>query len=271
MRTRLSTSIITISRNCCDDLRATIASVEPLAVDEYYVVDAASTDGTLDLLREVSLRYSGRMHWVSEPDCGIADAFNKGLDGTTGDLILFLNAGDSLIDPAYIFRAKALLEENSNIDFVHADVVFMDPVAGPICLSARESHPLGRGMPYRHQTMLVRREVFKQVGIFNTDYKVGMDYDLVCKMHEAGMIGMHDATGPVVRMDGTGVSVKRERLGMQEAVRSLKAAGLWNNKNRLGYLKRYLAWCVRKTLVFFKLFAVLARLKQRKYGRGIQS
>lgn len=96
-----------------------------------------------------------------------------------------------------------------------------------------------------------------------------MDYDLVCRMHAAGMTGIHDAMRPVVRMDGGGVSVIREREGMREAVRSLKAAGLWNCHTRFGYARRWLGWCLRMLLVRSSLSGVLAWLKKRKYGRGV--
>ena len=90
-------SVITVVRNGACSLETAIASV--LAQDypkvEYIVVDGASTDGTLDILRS----FGDRLTWISEPDTGIYDAMNKGLDLAKGEWIYFLGADDRLSGP----------------------------------------------------------------------------------------------------------------------------------------------------------------------------
>lgn len=61
---------------------------------EYIVIDGASKDGTLDIIREYEPRFGGRMRWISEPDKGIYDAMNKGFAMATGDVIGILNSDD---------------------------------------------------------------------------------------------------------------------------------------------------------------------------------
>ncbi len=267
----LTVSVVTVCRQNRDELVQTMESVLRQAppVDSYVVIDGGSTDGTLAVLQQYQEKFDGRLEWVSEADDGISDAFNKGLARARGEAIIFLNAGDVFIDNGYCARAAGLLEADSRAAFVHADILFADRLAGEIRLAARDGQNLGRGMPYRHQTMLVRSEVFRQVGGFDTGCRIGMDYDHLCRMRAAGMRGIYDGSRPVVRMDGGGVSVSREREGMHEAVRSLKAAGLWNCHTRFGYARRWLGWCLRMLLVRSSLSGVLAWLKKRKYGRGV--
>lgn len=265
---KLRVSLVTICLNARDELEPTLRSVlgqEP-AIDEYIVVDGGSADGTRELLAKYADHFAGRLVWRSEPDGGIAAAFNKGLDLAHGDAILFLNAGDELIDHRYVGRALERLAASPDVAFVHADILFEDALAGTVLLPALHGAPFGRGMPYRHQTMLVRREAFEICGPFDETLRVGMDFDLVCRMAAAGLAGVHDGAGPVVRMDGCGVSVVRERLGMREAVRSLKATGLWTWRNRLGHARRFYCWLARRLLVACGLSRLLAALKRRKYG-----
>lgn len=86
-------SIITVTFNCRELLGATLDSVQrqrfPLA--EHIIVDGASTDGTVDLVRRHEAQLGA---WISEPDKGIYDAMNKGLRMARGEYVLFLNAGD---------------------------------------------------------------------------------------------------------------------------------------------------------------------------------
>src|SRR5690606_41497725 len=87
-------SIITVTFNCRDLLPRTLESVQEQSFPgiEHVVVDGASTDGTLDLIRAHADRLGS---WVSEPDKGIYDAMNKGLHMARGEYVLFLNAGDT--------------------------------------------------------------------------------------------------------------------------------------------------------------------------------
>jgi GT2 family glycosyltransferase len=78
------------------------------------------------------------------------------------------------------------------------------------------------GMPYWHQSMIVRRSVWEQIGEFDLSYCLGMDFEWVCRMERAGLKGFYYDFSPVVIMDGGGVSVTREWKSIVECVRALK-------------------------------------------------
>ena len=92
---QLTFSIITITYNAVRLVEQTLLNVLSQSYPniEYIVIDGGSTDGTVDIIKRYE---SGLAYWVSEPDKGIYDAMNKGLQKATGDYVWFINAGDSL-------------------------------------------------------------------------------------------------------------------------------------------------------------------------------
>lgn len=156
-------SIITITRNNLTGLRATAASVQ--AQDcrnfEWIIIDGDSTDGTGDYLRNLPATI------VSEPDHGIYDAMNKGIDRARGDYLLFLNAGDRLAAPETLARLEA--------DMNGEDFIYGDSFEGGRMKPARPHHKIALGMPTHHQAMLYRRD--KIGGLrYDSSYNVAADY-----------------------------------------------------------------------------------------------
>lgn len=94
-------SIITINRNNSAGLEKTMASVlaQTYTDFEYVVVDGASTDESVDVIRRFAPQFGDRMKWISEPDNGIYNAMNKGILMASGDYIEILNSGDILAAP----------------------------------------------------------------------------------------------------------------------------------------------------------------------------
>lgn len=89
-------SIITATYNSGATLRDTMESVlrQTYTQIEHIIVDGASTDNTMDIVRELEPLYQGRLRYVSEPDRGIYDAMNKGIAMASGDIIGILNSDD---------------------------------------------------------------------------------------------------------------------------------------------------------------------------------
>jgi len=116
-------SIVTPSYQHIDYIEQTILSVikQDYPALEYIVVDGASTDGTLDILR----RYETRLHWISEPDRGQAEAINKGFALASGDIFGWLNS-DDYHAPGVLHRVAEFFSTHPEAMFVYGDVVGVD-------------------------------------------------------------------------------------------------------------------------------------------------
>jgi len=174
MKTDLIT-VITVVRNDKDRIARTIGNVlnQTYPNIEYIVIDGASTDGT----KEVIERYSDRLdHWLSEPDRGIYDAMNKGVDRATGKWISFMNAGDTFSDDHVLENISRELRPG-------ADLIYGDHRVRYAGFSriqrAKSISQLWKGIPFNHQSSLVRTELIRAYK-FDLRYKLAADYDFVC-------------------------------------------------------------------------------------------
>jgi hypothetical protein len=198
-------SIVTVARNAAATLGRTIQAVQDQRTPsiEHVVVDGASTDGTQDLLRQ---RLRPQDFWLSEPDRGIADAFNKGVALARGTYIQFLNADDWLSD-GQVAHAVAVLER-TGADFVFGDLVFHRD--GQPAFHYRGDPGYAAGLhshlpPVNHPTILARRTLFKRSGLFCLEHGYAMEYDWLQRVQRCGGLGVHDA-GIVGHMTHEGVS-----------------------------------------------------------------
>lgn len=171
-------SIVTVTRNDIKGLRLTDASVARQSCQnlEWIVVDGASTDGTRRRL------VHSRAKWVSEPDDGIYDAMNKGLDMASGRYVQFLNSGDRLSGRDVLARAAEAL---SDADIVYGDAQEMLADGRTIYRPARSRSTLWRGLIARHQAMFFRRETIG-TNRFDRRYTLAADYELTVRMIMAG-------------------------------------------------------------------------------------
>lgn len=185
-------SVITINRNTGDTVRPTIASLRAqthLEV-EWVVIDGASTDVSLELLRG-AVR-PGDV-FLSEPDRGISDAFNKGIARATGEAILFMNSGDEFAGPDSLADLARAWDRGRHRWIVGAgDILAVDGT-----LLFRRSWPGPPRDPFSlvrtncriiHQTVLADRGLFAELGPYREDFKVAMDYELWIRWLKAGHI-----------------------------------------------------------------------------------
>ena len=136
---------------------------------------------------------------------------------------MFLNSGDVLLSPEYLKEAEKILGLNPEISFAHSDSLFEDRISGIIYMEPLKSAffskaPLGRGMPYNHLTMVIRKSVFDKIGLFKLHYKITMDFEWVCRLQNNRFNGHYIGGDPVVKMDGGGVSSTTEQLVMWESL-----------------------------------------------------
>ena len=267
-------SIISITFNNSEELLNTVESVRGLDNCEHIIINGGSCPKTSEFLQG----YSGKT--VSEPDLGISDAFNKGIRYSQGEAVIMLNSGDILIDRTYPEQALQILNKHPEIDFVHADLIFEDALIGPYIMrplrTQNNFHPnIGRGMPYRHQSMVVRKSIYNKVGLFNLNY-ICSDYDWVCRWEliskKSNGIAYYLLGDPVIKMDGAGISSVQEGKIIKEAIqiivkRSKDCNFLVNIVSYNALLMRVLMFYGRNFLKRHGLEKFLIKLKLKKYKR----
>ncbi|MDD5814388.1 MAG: glycosyltransferase, partial [Bacteroidales bacterium] len=120
-------SIVTVTYNSAVTLRDTMESVlaQTYKEIEYIVVDGASKDGTVNIIREYEPKFEGRMRWVSEKDRGLYDAMNKGFRMAIGDVIGIINSDDLLAEPQAIEKVMNVFMQNKHADAVYADLFYV--------------------------------------------------------------------------------------------------------------------------------------------------
>lgn len=172
-------SIITICYNASHTISRTLRSIQAQTYNdlEYLVIDGASRDNTLDLVRTLAPR--ALVH--SERDQGIYDAMNKGLSHATGDYIWFINAGDALPSPTTVEEivGEACLN-GARPDIIYGDTRLIDSEGRDLGLR-RLRPPLSLtwesfrdGMLVCHQAFIVRRAIAPK---YNLRYRFSSDVD----------------------------------------------------------------------------------------------
>ena len=119
-------SIITINRNNASGLEKTMASVlrQTHQDIEYIVVDGASTDNSVDVIKSFS--NDSRLRWISERDNGIYNAMNKGIRMATSEYIMILNSGDYLRDADTIQQMSQSLAQLGRPDIMYGNIIKME-------------------------------------------------------------------------------------------------------------------------------------------------
>lgn len=251
-------SIVTITYNNLSELKKTLASIPNYDFIESVVINGGDCQETKEILKS----YKGKS--ISEKDNGIADAFNKGIRLASGDLMMFLNSGDILIDANYLKIACDYLKVNNEIDYVHSNLILTDAIGAELYMRPTFSN-LGRGMPYLHPTMIIRKEVFDKIGLFNPKYKIAMDFDFIVRLEKANLKGYYEKEGFPVRMEGTGKSIFNETEALRECFSILRENDSLNTKNFFGYIQRYLFFLGRKFLGLSGQNDLLLKLKKHKH------
>ena len=188
-------SIITITYNSAKTLPRALESVRSQTYGdiEHIIIDGASTDGTVEIIKNYSKGPSDKVpstkevRWVSEPDGGIYDALNKGIRMATGDVIGFLHSDDVLYSPNSIGQIAAAFE-SSKADVVYGDLQYCngDKVTRRWRSNAFKPSSLKFGWMPPHPTLYVRREVYEQVGEYDSWFRISADYDMILRIFTAG-------------------------------------------------------------------------------------
>lgn len=178
---------------------------------EIIVIDGASTDGTVEILN----RYREKLScFVSEPDEGIHDAVNKGIQSSNGDYVCFLNAGDWFVDKHVLSRSAQKILPDTD---VYAGAIYKQfGLQWKKFDSERDLALLYEGCCVQWLASFFRKSVFVRYGELNKQYKIAGDYDYFLRLYENHAV-FQFTSDPVVLMFDGGISSDLCKGGYQES------------------------------------------------------
>ncbi|AFH50772.1 Glycosyltransferase [Ignavibacterium album JCM 16511] len=249
-------SVITPTYNSEKTIASNINSIVAQTYEnfEQIIVDNLSSDSTLTITKEIYSKNNctEKLIIISEKDEGIADAFNKGISKATGDIVTILNSDDSYFY-FNLFKDVIKIFEEKKVLFVHGDILFKDRKFGtnlrrPLMCDIRIA------MPFNHPTMFFKKDIFKEIGLFDKSFRYSMDFEFICRLiqkYDLGKVGYYFDANPMVVMRAGGASWNNEIKSIKETKRALKKHNLWNLKSFYHYSIRIIRTYLKK--VFAKL------------------
>ena len=226
-------SIITATYNSEKTLFDTLLSLEKQTHPdiEYIVVDGASKDNTIKLIKSNCTKVS---KIISEPDKGIYDALNKGIQAASGDVIGFLHSDDLFAyDDAIADIAKTF--ESSGCDAVYGDLEYVAQNDTTKRIRLWKSGSFSRlkmklGWMPPHPSFYMKRDCYGQFGCFSLDYRISADYDSLLRYILKQRISIAYLPQVLVKMRVGGIS-NRSLSSMvnksMEDIRVMKQNGIF--------------------------------------------
>ena len=178
----MTLTIITINRNNASGLEKTLKSVgSQISKDfEHVVVDGASTDGSVEVIRKYADSFEGCIKWISEPDKGIYNAMNKGIGMASGDYIQILNSGDSLVSDNVTERMSAALESTGFPSILYGNMLKDMPdgrIVRDRSFAGQDITLLGfYNGTLNHSPTYIRRNLFEKYGLYDESLKIVSDW-----------------------------------------------------------------------------------------------
>lgn len=288
-------SIITINRNNAAGLRRTMESVFAQTCHdfEYIIIDGASTDGSVDIIREYEtlVRSSVRpfaITWTSESDTGIYDGMNRGILKANGKYLLFMNSGDVLANDEVIAN---WLSHDIHADIVSCNAIFEKSryhkeqliISPPV---AKAQHLILSFLP--HQATFIRRQLFEDIHLYDTSFRAISDWLLFIEailVHHASYQHIHmfvarcETEGLTNRPDSGKLIDEEFQRGLQKVLplyydvfADLRKSRKINSHPYNQYVQQFAGsscmhflWGLRKRLTKWGYFRLKAKIKQRQF------
>lgn len=226
-------SIITVVFNNEQTIENAIKSVLSQSYEdiEYIIIDGESTDDTLRIIQKYANKIS---KIISEPDQGIYDAMNKGIQLATGDIIGILNSDDLYEDDHVIADMVTCFIQNPAVNIVYGDLVYVksdntDKIVRKWLSTPYYSRFFDDGNVPPHPSLFLKNKVYKEVGLFNLQYKLAADYEFMLRIFKLHRFESLYLNRLMVRMrlgGATNKSAKNIINGNKEILMAWKANGL---------------------------------------------
>lgn len=227
-------SLITVAYNSSATIQTTLESVaaQDYSDLEYIIVDGGSKDTTLDIVG----RYPDLVtKCISEPDQGIYDAMNKGIQRATGDIVGILNSDDFYLGDKVLYQVAELFSADPKLEVVLGDVDFVndDDLSRTVrryCAGNFKPWMFLFGLMPPHPAVFIRKSAYERVGLYKLGYKIAADFDLLTRLMLVDGAKYQIAHKTWVRMRTGGAStsgLKSNMISTLEMKRSLLENGLF--------------------------------------------
>lgn len=232
-------SLITTTFNSEKHLSDTFNSVLKQSFQdiEYIVIDGASTDSTLDIIKAFQDRFAGRMTYISEPDNGLYDALNKGIRMASGDIVGILNSDDFFTSNDVLTKIVNKFE-CSECDAVYGDVHYVNPSDLNKSIRYYSSSIFKRslmriGFMPAHPTFYAYKSLFEKYGYYKTNYKIAADFELLLRFIYVNKIKIAYLPFDCVTMRTGGMSTESfssRKTIMKEHIKAFKENSIFTNR-----------------------------------------
>ena len=250
-------SIITATYNSGSTVRDTIESVlnQTYKDIEYIIVDGVSKDNTLDIVREYEPRFEGKMRIISEPDKGIYDAMNKGINMATGDVVGILNSDDFYTSD---FVLEKLISEmkSSNADAVYGDIHYVNNYNLTKTVRYYSSKNFKRwkmrmGWMPAHPSFYCKREVYSRFGAFDCSYKIGADFENLLRLIFVNKIKTQYIPLDCVTMRTGGAStsgIRSHKQILKDHMKAYRKNNIYSNYifESMRYISKSIDLCIQR-------------------------
>ena len=225
----MKVSVITISFNAKSTIEKTLQSVANQSYKsiEHIIIDGGSKDNTLEICNS----FSHISKIISEPDNGVYDAFNKGLELATGDVVGFLNADDVFFNENSVQEIVNAFS-NNDTDIVYGNLDYVNKEGKVIRNWTSRSYEVGlikkAWMP-AHPTFYCKKEVYDRLGSYNDSFKIGGDFELCLRFLEVNKVPSFYLNKKLIKMLVGGISnsgLKSKWIIYNEELRALKINGI---------------------------------------------
>lgn len=217
-------SIITATYNSAAHVASCIESVNSQTYPniEHIIVDGASKDNTVEIIKSMPNRVA---KLISEPDKGIYDALNKGIQLASGELIAFLHTDDVFATPQTIAHVVDQFT-HEEVSGVYGDLVFVNEEN--IVVRTWNSGSFNRSMVKKgwmppHPTLVLRKTVYEQYGLFNPSFRIAGDYDFMLRIMLAKDIQLKYLPEVITNMKMGGASTGSIKGIIRKSKEDLKA------------------------------------------------
>lgn len=226
MKVSIITSCYNREATVCGAIESVLAQDYPDI--EYIVVDGASKDGSMEVIQKYQDKIT---RVISEPDHGMYEAINKGIQMATGDVIGLVHSDDFLYDE-HVISDVVKEFERTGADFVYGDGIFVNAADTKRVVRNWKGGSYSRwkvkcGWLPLHPTCYVRRDVMLREGLYNESYKIAADTDLLVRYLYKADLKVSYLKRKIVRMRMGGLSTDsaKRRMMWDEDIRVYRNHG----------------------------------------------